>query len=65
MFSYWTQPEHGAEVARFLNDDLAATVKKNPKKFIGLGTLPMQAPALAVKVSANENVRARGGKYEL
>lgn len=36
-------------MCQLLNDDLAATVKENPKKFIALGTLPMQAPELAVK----------------
>jgi aminocarboxymuconate-semialdehyde decarboxylase len=49
MFGYWTKPEHGYEVARFLNDDIAETVRKYPKRFIGLGTLPMQAPELAVR----------------
>ena len=32
-----------------MNDDLAATVAKYPNRFVGLGTLPMQAPELAVK----------------
>lgn len=49
MFSYWTKPEHGYEVARFLNDDIAEAVRKYPKRFIGLGTLPMQAPDLAIR----------------
>ncbi len=49
MFSYWAKPEHGYEVARFLNDDIAETVRKYPKRFVGLGTLPMQAPELAVR----------------
>src|SRR5437588_6455525 len=49
MFGYWAQPEHGYEVARFLNDDIAETVRKYPKRFVGLGTLPMQAPELAVR----------------
>jgi aminocarboxymuconate-semialdehyde decarboxylase len=49
MFSYWAKPADCAEIAKFLNDDLAATVSKNPKQFVGLGTLPMQAPELAIK----------------
>jgi len=49
MFSYWAEPEHGLEMARFLNDDIAMTVKKYPKRFVGLGTLPMQAPDLAIQ----------------
>src|SRR5258708_154967 len=49
MFGYWAQAEHGAEVSRFLNDDIAETVRKHPKRFVGLGTLPLQAPELAVR----------------
>ena len=49
MFSYWAKPEHGHDLARLLNDDLAATVAVNPRRFVGLGTLPLQAPDLAVK----------------
>ena len=48
MFSYWAEPQHGAEVAAFLNDDLATTVQQRPDRFIGLGTLPMQDTALAI-----------------
>jgi aminocarboxymuconate-semialdehyde decarboxylase len=49
MFGYWAKPEHGYEVARFLNDDIAETVRRHPKRFAGLGTLPMQAPDLAIR----------------
>ena len=34
---------------RILNNDLASTVSKYPKRFVGLGTIPMQAPELAVE----------------
>lgn len=37
-------------MARLLNDHLAGVVGQNPKRFVGLGTLPMQAPELAVEV---------------
>lgn len=47
MFSYWAKPKDGLEVSRFLNDDLATTVAKYPKRFIGLGTVPMQDTTLA------------------
>ncbi len=49
LFSYWTKPEDGAEVARFLNDDLAQSIAPYKKNYIGLGTLPMQDTDLAIK----------------
>lgn len=49
MFSYWAKPEHTLDLCQILNDDLAKTVKKYPKRFVGLGTLPMQAQDLAVQ----------------
>jgi aminocarboxymuconate-semialdehyde decarboxylase len=49
MFSYWAKPQHAADLARILNDNIAATVEAHPKRFVGLGTLPMQAPDLAVR----------------
>ena len=49
MFSYWAEPKDGLDLARLLNDDLARTVAAHPKRFIGLGTLPLQDDALAVR----------------
>jgi aminocarboxymuconate-semialdehyde decarboxylase len=49
MFSYWTKPADGAEIAKFLNDQLAEIVRKFPKRFIGLGTVPLQDANLALK----------------
>ncbi|HSK73573.1 MAG TPA: amidohydrolase family protein, partial [Pyrinomonadaceae bacterium] len=49
MFGYWTKPQDGLEISRFLNDGIAEIVQKFPKKFIGLGTVPMQETSLAVK----------------
>jgi aminocarboxymuconate-semialdehyde decarboxylase len=49
LFSYWAKPKDGAEVARFLNDDLAESIAPFPKNYIGLGTLPMQDTWLAIK----------------
>ena len=49
LFSYWARPEDGAEVARFLNDDLAQSIAPYKKNYIGLGTLPMQDTDLAIK----------------
>ncbi len=49
LFSYWAKPNDGLVIAKFLNDHIAGVVKKNPKNFIGLGTLPMQDPELSVQ----------------
>lgn len=49
MFHYWAKPEHCLETSVFLNDHIADVVKRYPKRFVGLGTLPMQDTALAVK----------------
>jgi aminocarboxymuconate-semialdehyde decarboxylase len=49
MFSYWAKPEHTLDLSRYLNDHIAQVVSEYPNRFIGLGTLPMQAPELAVK----------------
>jgi aminocarboxymuconate-semialdehyde decarboxylase len=49
MFSYWAKPEHTHDLARLLNDHIAGVVREHPTRFAGLGTLPMQAPELAVR----------------
>lgn len=49
LFSYWAKPEDGLAVAQFINDHMAQTVASQPDRFYGLGTLPMQAPKLAIK----------------
>jgi aminocarboxymuconate-semialdehyde decarboxylase len=48
MFSYWAKPQDTLDLARLLNDQIAATVAAHPKRFAGLGTVPMQAPDLAI-----------------
>lgn len=49
MFSYWTKPQDGEYVAKALNDHIAEVVQSRPKRFVGLGTLPMQDPQLAAR----------------
>ncbi len=49
MFNYWAKPKHTLEVARFQNDYIAQVVHDYPKRFVGLGTVPMQSPKLAIK----------------
>ena len=49
MFSYWAKPDDCTEIAKFLNDEIVETVAKFPKRFIGLGTVPMQDTQLAIR----------------
>ncbi len=48
MFSYWARGEDCAETSKFLNDGIAEIVAEFPKRFIGLGTVPLQDTKLAV-----------------
>ena len=49
MFSYWAKAEHTHDLSRLLNDHLADVVRRYPTRFVGLGTLPLQAPELAIR----------------
>ena len=49
MFSYWAKPKDTLELSVFLNDHIAEIVKRYPKRFVGLGTVPMQDPDLAIQ----------------
>jgi aminocarboxymuconate-semialdehyde decarboxylase len=49
MFSYWAKPADALDLSRFLNDHLAGVVHARPDRFAGLGTVPLQAPDLAVR----------------
>lgn len=49
LFNYWAKPEHTAEWAMFLNEHINHIQKKNPTRFVSLGTLPMQDVDLAIK----------------
>lgn len=49
MFSYWAKPDDGLDLSRFLNDHIAEVVGAYPTRFAGLGTIPLQEPALAAR----------------
>jgi aminocarboxymuconate-semialdehyde decarboxylase len=48
MFNYWAKPLDCADTSQFLNDAVAVVVDAFPSRFIGLGTVPMQDPPLAI-----------------
>lgn len=47
MFSYWAKPEHALDLSRILNDHIADVCRAHPRRFVGLGTVPLQDPQLA------------------
>ncbi|HQW05801.1 MAG: amidohydrolase [Flavobacteriales bacterium] len=49
MFSYWAKAQDTLDLSKFLNDHIAGIVQKWPTRFVGLGTLPMQEPELAIQ----------------
>ncbi len=49
MFSYWARPADGADLSRLLNDHLADVCREHPHRFVGLGTVPLQDPELAIE----------------
>jgi len=49
MFSYWAKGKDTLELSRFLNDHIADLQVRYPKNYVGLGTIPMQDPNLAIQ----------------
>jgi aminocarboxymuconate-semialdehyde decarboxylase len=49
MFSYWAKPDDCLYLSQFLNDHIAGVVDDYAEHYVGLGTLPMQDTALAIK----------------
>ena len=49
MFSYWAEPKDALEQSQLINDFISDVCIKYPKKFIGLGTIPMQSIDYSLK----------------
>lgn len=49
MFNYGIKAQDCLEISKFLNDHIAQTVSLHPKRFIGLGTVPLQDIDIAIK----------------
>ena len=48
QYYYWTEPELGRQTARLINENIARICADHPDRFVGLGTVPLQAPEFAV-----------------
>ena len=49
LLSYWMHPDDGAAMCRYLNEVIATMVAKAPSRFLGLGAVPLQDVALAIR----------------
>lgn len=49
MFSYWARASDALDLSAILNDHIAGIVREFPNRFAGLGTVPLQAPRLAIQ----------------
>lgn len=48
LFYYWAKAEDGLETSRYFNDYIAEVTSRHPDRFIGIGTIPLQSPELAI-----------------
>ena len=49
LFHYWATAQDAYDTSRFFNDHIASVCAEFPNRFVGLGTIPMQSPSLAIK----------------
>jgi aminocarboxymuconate-semialdehyde decarboxylase len=49
MFCYWADARATEAFARMQNENVAVVVARHPRQFVGMATVPLQDPALAVK----------------
>jgi aminocarboxymuconate-semialdehyde decarboxylase len=49
LFSYWAKPHQALELHQHLNDHKAKVCADDPRHYAGIGTVPLQAPRLAIE----------------
>lgn len=48
MFCYWAEPGAARAFARMQNENVAAVAARHPERFLGMATVPLQDPRLAI-----------------
>ncbi len=48
QYFYFTEPDLGRDLARTINDGIADAVGNHPDRLVGMGTVPLQSPELAI-----------------
>ena len=56
LLYYWEAPDVAAHFARLQNEAIQAVVKAHPKRFVGLGTVPLQNIPLAIEVAEEAKI---------
>ena len=49
QYYYWLDPELGRQASRMINDDIAAMAATDPRRFVAMGTVPLQDARLAIE----------------
>lgn len=49
QYYYYAEADFGLELARGINDRIAAIAGAHPDRFVGIGSVPLQNPAMAVR----------------
>jgi aminocarboxymuconate-semialdehyde decarboxylase len=49
QYFYFVEPERGAALARQVNEGIARLASSHPERFVGLGSVPLQEPRLAIR----------------
>lgn len=48
QYFYFTEPDLGRDLARTVNDAIADAVAGHPDRLVGMGTVPLQSPEMAI-----------------
>lgn len=49
QYYYYAEPDFGLQLARAINDRIAEIAASHPDRFVGIGSVPLQHPKMAIK----------------